>query len=73
MLFPVNSSLGLHIAESLSAEDFDLMHVRRVEEGKSLRVPGTNPFFFDNDALQGNRFLELLETCDGFLLPGVQR
>ena len=32
------------------------------EAGKSLRVPGTNPFFFDNDALQGNRFLELLDT-----------
>jgi len=32
------------------------------EAGKSLRVPGTNPFFFDNDALMGNRFLELLET-----------
>jgi len=32
------------------------------EAGKSLRVPGTNPFFFTNDALQGNRFLELLET-----------
>ncbi len=30
------------------------------EAGKSLRVPGTNPFFFDNDALMGNRFLELL-------------
>ncbi len=32
------------------------------EAGKSLRVPGTNPFFFDNDALQGNRLKELLET-----------
>ncbi|HSF84142.1 MAG TPA: phosphoenolpyruvate carboxykinase [Acidimicrobiia bacterium] len=32
------------------------------EAGKNLRVPGTNPFFFDNDALQGNRFLELLES-----------
>jgi len=32
------------------------------EAGKSLRVPGTNPFFFTNDALQGNRFLELLES-----------
>ena len=32
------------------------------EAGKSLRVPGTNPFFFTNDALQGNRFLELLDT-----------
>lgn len=32
------------------------------EMGKNLRVPGTNPFFFDNDALQGNRLLELLAT-----------
>lgn len=32
------------------------------EAGKSLRVPGTNPFFFDDDALQGNRLLELLST-----------
>ena len=32
------------------------------EAGKSLRVPGTNPFFFDDDALQGNRLLDLLET-----------
>jgi phosphoenolpyruvate carboxykinase (ATP) len=32
------------------------------EMGKHLRVPGTNPFFFANDALQGNRMLELLET-----------
>jgi phosphoenolpyruvate carboxykinase (ATP) len=32
------------------------------EAGKSLRVPGTNPFFFDDDALQGNRLLELLAT-----------
>ena len=32
------------------------------EAGKSLRVPGTNPFFFDDDAVQGNRLLELLET-----------
>ena len=32
------------------------------EMGKSLRVPGTNPFFFTNDAMQGKRLLELLET-----------
>ncbi len=32
------------------------------EAGKSLRVPGTNPFFFDDDSLQGNRLLHLLET-----------
>ncbi len=32
------------------------------EMGKNLRVPGTNPFFFRNDALQGNRMHELLET-----------
>ena len=32
------------------------------EAGKNLRVPGTNPFFFNNDAWQANRLLELLET-----------
>jgi phosphoenolpyruvate carboxykinase (ATP) len=31
------------------------------EAGKSLRVPGTNPFFPMPHDLQGNRFLELLE------------
>ena len=34
------------------------------EAGKSLRVPGTNPFFFDDDALQGNRLMDLLATVD---------
>jgi phosphoenolpyruvate carboxykinase (ATP) len=32
------------------------------EAGKSLRVPGTNPFFPALHDLQGNRFLELLEA-----------
>jgi len=32
------------------------------EAGRSLRVPGTNPFFTLNDALQGNRFWELIGT-----------
>ncbi len=32
------------------------------EAGKSLRVPGTNPFFPLLHANQGNRFLELLES-----------
>lgn len=32
------------------------------EAGKFLRIPGTNPFFFDDDALQGNRFFELLNS-----------
>ena len=32
------------------------------EEGKFLRVPGTNPFFPMHHDLQGNRFLELLES-----------
>ncbi len=32
------------------------------EEGKFLRVPGTNPFFPMHHDHQGNRFLELLET-----------
>lgn len=31
------------------------------EAGKSLRVPGTNPFWFENDASQANRLLEILE------------
>lgn len=34
------------------------------EAGKSLRVPGTNPFFPLLHAQQGNRMKELLETCD---------
>lgn len=32
------------------------------EEGKFLRVPGTNPFFPRDMADMGNRFLELLDT-----------
>jgi len=32
------------------------------EEGKFLRIPGTNPFFPLRHGLQGNRFLELLDT-----------
>lgn len=32
------------------------------EAGKSLRVPGTNPFWFENDASQANRLLEILEA-----------
>jgi phosphoenolpyruvate carboxykinase (ATP) len=32
------------------------------EEGKFLRVPGTNPFFPMPHGLQGNRFLELMDT-----------
>ena len=34
------------------------------EEGKSLRVPGTNPFFAYCHELQGNRLRELLDTCE---------
>jgi phosphoenolpyruvate carboxykinase (ATP) len=34
----------------------------KAEEGKFLRVPGTNPFFPLRHGLQGMRFLELLET-----------
>jgi phosphoenolpyruvate carboxykinase (ATP) len=33
------------------------------EEGKFLRVPGTNPFFPLRHEQQGNRFLELLGSC----------
>ena len=31
------------------------------EAGKKLRVPGTNPFWFEDDASQANRLLEILE------------
>jgi phosphoenolpyruvate carboxykinase (ATP) len=34
----------------------------KAEEGKFLRVPGTNPFFPLRQGLQGNRFLELLDS-----------
>jgi phosphoenolpyruvate carboxykinase (ATP) len=34
------------------------------EAGKFLRVPGTNPFFCQDHASQGNRFYDLLKTCD---------
>ncbi|MDQ2961256.1 MAG: phosphoenolpyruvate carboxykinase [Candidatus Dormibacteraeota bacterium] len=33
------------------------------EAGKFLRVPGTNPFFPLRHEQQGNRFLELLDSC----------
>ncbi len=32
------------------------------EAGKNLRVPGTNPFFFNNDAMQGNRIFEIMKA-----------
>lgn len=31
------------------------------EAGKRLRVPGTNPFWFEDDASQANRLLEILD------------
>ncbi len=31
------------------------------EAGRSLRVPGTNPFWFEDDASQANRLLEILD------------
>jgi phosphoenolpyruvate carboxykinase (ATP) len=34
----------------------------KAEEGKFLRVPGTNPFFPMPHGVQGNRFLELLDS-----------
>jgi len=36
----------------------------KAEEGRALRVPGTNPFFPLRDEQQANRFLELMGTCD---------
>ena len=42
----------------------------KAEEGKFLRVPGTNPFFPMPHGLQGNRILELLDShpIDVYLL-----
>ena len=34
------------------------------EAGKNLRVPGTNPFWWEEESTMGNRFLELMDTCD---------
>ena len=34
------------------------------EAGKSLRVPGTNPFFLEHDYMQGNRLGELIRSMD---------
>ncbi|WP_165491894.1 phosphoenolpyruvate carboxykinase (ATP) [Egibacter rhizosphaerae] len=34
------------------------------EAGKSLRVPGTNPFFLGHEYLQGNRLAELMRSMD---------
>ena len=34
------------------------------EEGRALRVPGTNPFYPHRDEQQANRFHDLMGTCD---------
>lgn len=34
------------------------------EAGKSLRVPGTNPFFLEHDYMQGNRLGQLIRSMD---------
>jgi phosphoenolpyruvate carboxykinase (ATP) len=34
------------------------------EEGRALRVPGTNPFYPHRDEEQANRFLKLMGSCD---------
>jgi phosphoenolpyruvate carboxykinase (ATP) len=36
----------------------------KAEEGKALRVPGTNPFYPHRDEEQANRFHELMGTCN---------
>jgi phosphoenolpyruvate carboxykinase (ATP) len=42
----------------------------KAEEGKALRVPGTNPFYPHRDEQQANRFLELMRSIqfDVYLL-----
>jgi phosphoenolpyruvate carboxykinase (ATP) len=34
------------------------------EAGKSLRVPGTNPFFLEHDHMQGNRLGQLIRSME---------
>ena len=36
----------------------------KAEAGKSLRIPGTNPFFMRDEYLQGNRLGELIRSMD---------
>ena len=36
----------------------------KAEEGKALRVPGTNPFYPHRDEQQANRFHDLMGSCD---------
>ncbi|HSK96661.1 MAG TPA: phosphoenolpyruvate carboxykinase (ATP) [Euzebyales bacterium] len=36
----------------------------KAEAGKSLRIPGTNPFFLQHDYMQGNRLGELIRSMD---------
>ncbi len=36
----------------------------KAEEGRALRIPGTNPFFPLRDEQQANRFHELMGTCE---------
>jgi phosphoenolpyruvate carboxykinase (ATP) len=36
----------------------------KAEAGKNLRVPGTNPFFMRDEALQGNRLGDLINSMD---------
>ena len=36
----------------------------KAEAGKNLRVPGTNPFFMRDEALQGNRLADLINSMD---------
>jgi len=36
----------------------------KAEAGKNLRVPGTNPFFMREEALQGNRLADLINSMD---------
>jgi phosphoenolpyruvate carboxykinase (ATP) len=36
----------------------------KAEAGKSLRIPGTNPFFLQHDYMQGNRLGDLMRSMD---------
>jgi hypothetical protein len=52
--YPVHAKLGKHIVESLSTDDFDIMHARTIGEGKSI----SHAFGFVWNRLMGDKITQ---------------
>jgi hypothetical protein len=52
--YPVHAKLGKHIIESLSTDDFDIMHARTIGEGKSI----SHAFGFVWNRLMGDKITQ---------------